>query len=187
MRVPVELRRSLRLINHGPTTLITSAAGGRSNVMAAAWVMALDFNPPKLAAVIAEGTFTRELVDASGEFTVCLPPVAMLDTTFTVGDCSGRDVDKFATYGIKTAPGSVVGAPLVEGCVGWLECRVIPEPTNHQRYDLFVAEVVAAWADDEVFADGDWRFTRDEHRTIHHLSRGVFFSTGQRIEARRRS
>jgi flavin reductase (DIM6/NTAB) family NADH-FMN oxidoreductase RutF len=140
MRVPVEPRRSLRLINHGPTTLITSAAGGRTNVMAAA-----------------------------------------------VGDCSGRDLDKFATYGIKTAPGSVVGAPLVEGCVGWLECRVIPEPSNHQRYDLFVAEVVAAWADDEVFVDGDWRFTRDEHRTIHHLSRGAFFTTGQRIQARRRS
>ena len=49
MRVPVELRRSVRLLNHSPTTLITSAAGGRTNVMAAAWVMALDFNPPKIA------------------------------------------------------------------------------------------------------------------------------------------
>ena len=130
MRVPVELRHSPRLINHGPTTLITSAAGGRTNVMAAAWVMALDFNPPKLAAVIAEGTLTRELIDASGEFTVCLPTLAMLDTTYSVGDSSGRDLDKLATYGLKTAPGSVVGAPLIEGCVGWLECRVISEPGN---------------------------------------------------------
>jgi flavin reductase (DIM6/NTAB) family NADH-FMN oxidoreductase RutF len=186
MRVPVELHRSVRLLNHGPTTLITAAAGGRTNVMAAAWVMALDFNPPKIAAVIAEGTFTRELVDASGEFTVSLPTLGMLDTTYIVGDCSGREVDKFAAYGIRTAPGSVVGAPLVEGCVGWLECRVIPEPGNHQRYDLFVAEVVAAWADDEVFIDGEWRFTRDDHRTVHHQARGVFFTTGQRVEARRR-
>jgi len=187
MRVPVELRRSPRLINHGPTTLITSAAGGRTNVMAAAWVMALDFAPPKLAAVIAEGTFTRELVDASGEFVVCLPSLAMLDTTYAVGDCSGRDVDKFATYGIQTAPGSIVRAPLVEGCVGWLECRVLSEPGPQQRYDLFVAEIVAAWADDEVFIDGEWRFTQDDHRTVHHLSSGVFFTTGQRVEARRRS
>ncbi|WP_224249829.1 flavin reductase family protein [Hyalangium gracile] len=185
MRVPVELRRSVRLLNHGPTTLITASAGGRTNVMAAAWVMALDFNPPKIAAVVAEGTFTRELIDASGEFTVSLPTLALLDATYTVGECSGRDVDKFATYGLQTTPGSVVSAPLVEGCVGWLECRVLSEPGPQQRYDLFVAEVVAAWADDEVFVEGDWRFTRDEHRTVHHLSRGVFFTTGQRVQARR--
>ena len=34
------------------TTLVTSAAGGRRNVMAAAWVMPIDFDPPKIAAVI---------------------------------------------------------------------------------------------------------------------------------------
>jgi flavin reductase (DIM6/NTAB) family NADH-FMN oxidoreductase RutF len=185
MRVPVELRRSFRLINHGPTTLITSAAGGRANVMAAAWVMALDFNPPKLAAVIAEGTYTRELVEASGEFTVSLPTVAMLDTTYAVGNCSGRELDKFAAHGLSTAPGSVVAAPLVEGCVAWLECRVVPEPGPQQRYDLFVAEIVAAWADDEVYVNGEWRFTRDEQRTVHHVARGVFLTTGERVEARR--
>ena len=53
MRVAVPLRRAYKLINHGPTTLISSAWNGRRNVMAAAWVMALDYDPPKVAAVIA--------------------------------------------------------------------------------------------------------------------------------------
>ncbi|KFE70101.1 flavin reductase family protein [Hyalangium minutum] len=187
MRVPVELSRCARFLNPGPTTLITSAAGGRTNVMTAAWVMAVDFTPPKLAAVIAEGTLTRELVDASGEFVVALPTLAMIDTVYAVGHCSGRDVDKFATYGLQTASGSIVRAPLVEGCVAWLECRVLPEPGPQQRYDLFVAEIVAAWVDDEVYVEGEWRFTRDEHRMVHHTARGVFFATGQRVEAGRRS
>jgi flavin reductase (DIM6/NTAB) family NADH-FMN oxidoreductase RutF len=183
MRIPVELRRSYRLINHGPTTLVSTAANGCRNVMAAAWVMALDFEPPKMALVLAGDTFTRDLAVASGELVVSLPTVAMADVTYAVGTVSGRDGDKFARYGLRTAPASLVAAPLIEGCVAWLECRLIREPGVESRYDLFVAEVVAAWADDEVFVEGEWRFPDDQRRTIHHLSRGDFFATGERVAA----
>ncbi len=182
MRVAVPLKRAYRLINHGPTTLITSAAGERRNVMAAAWVMPLDFDPPKLGAVIAQGTFTRELVDASGEFTVNVPTAAMVDETYACGSASGRELDKLAK--LATAPASIVKAPLVEGCAAWLECRVIPEPAMAERYDLFVADVVAAWADDALFADGEWRLDRPEVRSLHHLSRGHFLTAGGGVRAK---
>ena len=188
MRIAVPLPDSYRLINHGPTTLITSRYGERTNVMAAAWVMALDFDPPKLAAVIAQDTFSRELVDASKELVVSLPTVAMKDITLTVGRTSGRDFppghDKLAAFGLKAVPAQVVGAPLIDGCAAWLECKVIENPALAQSYDLFICEVVAAWADDRVFRDGTWHF--EEHpelRTLHHLARGVFFATGERLEA----
>lgn len=184
MRISVPLRQSCRLINHGPTTLIGSAHQGRRNVMAAAWVMALDFDPPKIAAVIAGDTFTRELVDASGEFTVNLPTGALVDLTYAVGSGTGRGQDKFASFGIRTFAGAKVAAPLIEGCAAWLECRVLPEPKMAKEYDLFLAEVVAAWAEDTVFSSGGWHFPTVEARTIHHLSKGVFFLTGDRREAR---
>ncbi len=153
--------------------------------MAAAWVMAIDFTPPKLAVVIAEGTHTRKLVAASGELTVSLPTVALADLTWTVGSRSGAEVDKLETYGIATSRGAAVGAPLVDGCVGWLECKVIPEPHVQSAYDLFVVEVVAAWYDDRVFDGREWDFSRHpELRTIHHLGRGVFYATGERVEGR---
>lgn len=180
-----EPRRSYKLINHGPTTLITARAGDRTNVMAAAWVMPLDFDPPKIAAVIASDTYTRDLVAHSGELVLNLPTVAMADLTYTVGTTSGREIDKLEVFGIATAPASKVGAPLIEGCVGWLECRVSREPAIEAKHDLYVAEVVAAWYDDEVFVDGDWRFTDPSRRTIHHLSRGLFLASGERIEAAR--
>jgi len=44
----VNLHSAYRLLNHGPTTLITSAHNGKRNIMAAAWVCALDFDPPKV-------------------------------------------------------------------------------------------------------------------------------------------
>ena len=40
---PVRLEHASRLINHGPTVLITSADGARRNVMAAAWSMPVEF------------------------------------------------------------------------------------------------------------------------------------------------
>ncbi len=184
MRVSVELRRSVKLLNHGPTTLVSSAHGDRTNVMAAAWVMALDYDPPKVCAVIDDDTYTRELVDASGELVVNLPTKAMLDSVWGVGKVSGRDVDKWARFGLKAALASKVRAPLVEGCVGWLECKVVREPALERNYDLFVCEVVAAWADDRVWQDGEWRFTDDSLRTVHHMAKGVFFLTGERVEAR---
>jgi len=183
MRVPVELRRSYRLLNHGPVVLVTSAAGGRTNVMPAAWVMPVDFEPPLVAAVIAEGTATRELVDASGELALSIPPASMLDAVYEAGQADGRVVDKWARLGLRPAPGSRVAAPLVEGCLGWLECRVV-DRSLAGKMDLFVCETVAAWADDEVFRDGEWRFSEPDRRTVHHVAAGRFFLTGDARVAR---
>ena len=48
----VELPKAYRLINHGPTVMVSSAHGGRRNIMSAAWNMALDFTPAKVCVVI---------------------------------------------------------------------------------------------------------------------------------------
>lgn len=179
-RQGVELAHAYRLLNHGPTVLVGAAAGGRRNVMAAAWSMPLDFDPPKIALVIDRTTFTRELIETSGEFALSLPPVALLAETVAAGSSSGRDGDKFSLLGLCSFAGEKTGAPLIEACVGWLECRVLPEPDMQTRYDLFVGEVVAAQADSRVFSGGRWHFdpAGETLRTIHHVAGGAFFATG---------
>ncbi|MFZ5442879.1 MAG: flavin reductase family protein [Myxococcota bacterium] len=184
MRVSVPLRQASKLLNHGPTTLITAAANGRRNVMAAAWVMPLDFEPPKLAVVIAQDTFTRQLIEASGELVVQVPTKKLVDLTWTVGSTSGSEQDKFAAYGIETAAAAKVAAPLVAGCIAWLEAKVIPQPALATDFDLFLVEVVAAWADDRVWRNGAWHFTDDELRSLHHVSKGHFFLTGPEVQAK---
>jgi flavin reductase (DIM6/NTAB) family NADH-FMN oxidoreductase RutF len=178
MRQAVELKKAYRLLNHGPTVLVTSAAGERRNVMAAAWSMPLDFDPPKVTVVIDKSTYTRELVEASGEFVLNIPARGLAKATVGVGDMCGRDVDKFAHFGLKTMAAEKVAAPLLDGCVGWLECRVIPEPHVQQTYDLFIAEVIAAWADPLDFSEGHWHFAASRERSIHYIAGGAFFETG---------
>jgi flavin reductase (DIM6/NTAB) family NADH-FMN oxidoreductase RutF len=57
--VAVDLAKSYRLLNHGPTVLVSSAHDGQQNVMAAAWAMPLDFDPPKVLVVVDKATHTR--------------------------------------------------------------------------------------------------------------------------------
>jgi flavin reductase (DIM6/NTAB) family NADH-FMN oxidoreductase RutF len=146
--------------------------------MSAAWSMPLDFDPPKVAVVIDKGTLTRGLIEASGSFVLNVPSKALAALTVAVGSESGRDVDKFAVHGIATMAGDKVAAPLIGACLAWLECRLIPEPHIQQTYDLFLGEVVAAWADPAVFADGHWTPDQGGQPSIHYVAGGRFFETG---------
>ncbi len=181
-RVAVPLAKAYRLLNHGPTVLVSSAHGGRRNVMAAAWSMPLDFDPPKVAVVIDKATLTRELVEASGAFVLNVPSRQQAALTLAVGTRSGRDIDKFSGLGAAALPGGAIDAPLIGGCLAWLECRVIVEPHIQQAYDLFLGEVVAAWADPAAFSEGRWHFPDAERRSIHYLSGGSFFATGDAFD-----
>lgn len=184
---PVALHHASRLVNHGPTVLVTSTDGTRRNVMAAAWSMPVEFTPPRIAVVIDKKTFTRELVMASGSFGICVPGAAMLDLTYAVGSSSGREEDKFARHGIAAARGPVLGLPVIEeGCAAWLECRLIPERHTEDAYDTCFGEVVAAAADARVFANGHWDFRADnlQLQTLHHLGGGNFVRTAGMVRAK---
>lgn len=180
-----------RLLNHGPTVLVTSAHGEHRNIMAAAWNMPLDFDPPKVAIVIDKHTYTRDLMEASGSFAINVPGRAQAELLIRVGNCSGRELlgkspsNKFAAFDIQTFTASEIAAPLVCGCVAWLECRVIAEPHIRNAYDLFLAEVVAAQADERVFSEGRWHFEgHDDLRTLHHIAGGQFLISGESLNAR---
>lgn len=191
MRKSVALSHASRLLNHGPTVLVSSAHAGRRNLMAAAWSMPVEFTPPRIAVVIDKSTYTRELVAASGTFALNIPCRAQADLAFTVGSTSGRDAiaagtDKFARYGIGRFDGPALGLPLVEGCIAWLECRVIAEPHTERTYDTFFAEVVSAQADSRVFDGGKWSFDAESPQlhTLHHLGGGVFAVAAEVVRSR---
>ena len=188
MKHPVELRHASRLVNHGPTVLVSTRHGERRNVMAAAWSMPVEFTPPRIAVVIDKSTYTRELVLASGMLALNLPCAALADVTYTVGTLSGRDdgaADKFERFGIDHFDGPELGLPLVAGCVAWMECKVLREPRVEAAYDTFFVEVVSAQADTRVFANGRWAFTDQNAalHTLHHLGAGAFARAGAVVQA----
>lgn len=181
----VPLNKAYLLLNHGPSTLVTSEHDGVANVMAAAWVMPLDFDPPKLMLVLDRNTWSRHLVEGSGAFVIQLPTRQQAELTLAVGSSNGGEANKFELLDIRTSRAKQVEAPVVDGCVAYLECKVISEPHNQEKYDLFIAEVVAAYADERAFSHGRWHFPSDELRTIHYQAGGAFFATGEVFQVSR--
>ncbi len=150
--------------------------------MAASWVCALDFAPPKVTVVLDKSTRTRALIEQSGEFILQIPTVRQRELVYQVGSVSlADDPDKLAHCGVELFDSEQGVGPLVQGCSAWLSCRVIPEPHNQSSYDLFIGEVTAAWADSRIFCEGHWQFeTADpQWRTLHHVAGGHFYAIGE--------
>lgn len=184
---PVDLKNAYRLINHGPTVLVSAHHGGVDNVMAAAWACALDFAPPKLTVVLDKNTRTRQLVEQSGRFLIQVPTVAQVQLTNRVGSSSlADDPAKLADAGVELFRMDGSALPFVAGCSAWLACTLIVEAHNQDTYDLFIGEVTGAWADTRVFRAGHWHFDDADPalRSIHHVAGGHFYAIGEAVVAR---
>lgn len=182
--IPVELSKAFRLINHGPTTLVSARYDGVDNVMAASWVCALDFAPPKLTVVLDKMTRTRELIEKSGQFIIQVPTVAQIALTRHAGTQSlHTDPEKMTRPAVPVFEMPGVDMPFIEGCAAWLTCKVIPEPHNQNTYDLFIGEITGAWADSRVFSEGRWKFDSADPawRSLHYIAGGQFYATGESI------
>ncbi|CDG82677.1 flavin reductase family protein [Janthinobacterium agaricidamnosum] len=183
---PVALEKASRLLNHGPTVLVSARHGCVQNVMAAAWACTLDFLPPKLTVVLDKSTSTRALIERSGTFVIQVPTVAQLTLTHQVGTRGLADhPDKLAHAGVELFDMEDYDQPFVAGCSAWLACKLLPEPRNQQVYDLFIGEVVGAWSDTRVFTDGRWHFeTADPAlRSLHYVAGGHFYATGDAMDS----
>ena len=60
--IPVELTKAYRLLNHGPTVLVSAQHEQDKAVMAAAWACALELTLAKVTVVLDKSTKTRQLV-----------------------------------------------------------------------------------------------------------------------------
>lgn len=183
---PVPLEKAYRLINHGPTVLVSARHAGMDNVMAAAWACGLDFDPPKLTVILDKVTTTRELIEQSGRFAIQVPTVAQMQLTYTVGNLErAKAPDKLQRAGVQWFDIDGHDLPFVAGCSAWLACRLLPEPHQQETYDLFAGEVVGAWADTRAFANGHWNYENaaPEWRSLHYIAGGQFYAIGESLRA----
>ncbi|MEI9689323.1 flavin reductase family protein [Kosakonia cowanii] len=174
----VELGKAYRLLQPGPTTMISAKHNGKGNIMTAAWVSLVGIN--KVMAFIGPQAYTRELVERSGFFVIQIPVVSQMEVVLYAGEHSYKDhPDK--NNKIPTFYQEDFDIPLVEGCAGWLVCKVIPNTAYEQQHNLFMGEIVGAWSDDRVFRNGHWIFDEapDELRTIHYVAGGQFYAIGK--------
>ncbi|MDO4770079.1 MAG: flavin reductase family protein [Brachymonas sp.] len=181
---PVSLEKASRLLNHGPTVLISATHEGVSDVMAAAWACVLDSKPPRFTVVLDKASATRALIERSGYFALQVPVVSQLQLVDAVGHVNLRgEPNKLERCGVQLFEQAGSQAPLVQGCSAWLACKLIPEPHNQQTYDLFIGEAVGAWADSRAFVNGYWNYEQADPnwRSLHHAGGGTYYAIGEAL------
>ena len=164
------LSKVYTLLEPGPVVLLTTVYKGRPNVMTLSWQTMVEFEPPLVACVVGEGSYSFPALRATRECVIGLPAATLAPKVVRVGNSSGRDLDKFEAFGLTPRPARRVQPPLIEECFANLECRVV-DTRMVNRYDLFLLEVVQAWRDP----------AQRDPKTIHHQGYGVFVVDGRRI------
>lgn len=132
-----------RYLEPGPVLLLSSAWRGERDVMAFAWQTVMEFSPSLVGCMISADNHSFALVRGSGECVLNLPPAELGHVITGVGNCSGREVDKFAHFGLHASPAHHVAAPLIDECHSSFECR-LRDARLVEDYNFFVFEVVAA-------------------------------------------
>lgn len=177
----IERQLATRLIQPGPVVLVTSLFRAQHNVMTAGWLMPVGHDPVMIGVAIHPGRLTHEFVSRSEAFGLSIPTIDLLNAVHRCGVESGRDRDKFESAGLTPLDAFEIDAPLVEECVAHIECGVV-ERLTFTDHDLFIGEVLAASAAEELFTDR-WRI-QDGSELLHHIAADEYAALGRIYRAR---
>jgi flavin reductase (DIM6/NTAB) family NADH-FMN oxidoreductase RutF len=182
MRKTLEELEARRLLTGGPVVLVTTSWHAKANVMPVAYAMPLSFQPPLVGIAVHPSRHTHDMIRFSEEFAINVPGRSVIHHVQYLGSVSGKELDKFELTKLPTLKARKVEAPLIEGCIGYIECG-LEDALRIGDHTLFVGRVVAASVDDEAF-DETWLLADDDHKPLHYLGLNRYAILGEKLEAR---
>ena len=157
-----------RFLEPGPIVLVSSGHKGQTNVMTMGWHMMMEFSPALVGCLISGANHSFELIRKSRQCVINLPTTDLAATVVRIGNCSGRDIDKFSEFGLTPEVGTHVRAPLIGECYANFECR-LADSGWVKKYNVFVFEVVKAHV----------ATSPKLPKTIHYRGDGEFMLSGE--------
>lgn len=150
-----QAEQALEILSKG--AFLTTADSGNTNTMTISWgSIGFIWRKPVFTVLVRPSRYTSGIIEKSGEFTVTLPLEDMQQALAVCGSKSGRDIDKFAAAGIKTAPGKAIKTPVID-CAGiHYECKIIyKQAMNPAHTDADINAACYATGDHHVIYYGE--------------------------------
>ncbi|MDP4087926.1 MAG: flavin reductase family protein [Bacillota bacterium] len=112
---------------HKRGAFLTTQNGDKVNTMTISWGnVGYEWGKPIFTVMVRQSRYTHELIENSGEFTVCVPVGDKMRKALGIcGSKSGRDIDKFQAAGIALKDGKVTDTPVIANCDYNYECRIV--------------------------------------------------------------
>jgi flavin reductase (DIM6/NTAB) family NADH-FMN oxidoreductase RutF len=136
--VPGDDLRALFREVPSPVGVVTVAVAGDAAGLTVDSFVSLSADPPLLGIALRQHAALHELLREAGAFAISI----LASEQEHLAQHFARGVPPIAHWtGIETAPGEL-GAPLLEGALGWVECRITFE-REVGDHTLFVGEAVS--------------------------------------------
>lgn len=159
-----------KYLEPGPVVLVSSFYKGKTNIMTMGWHTVMEFSPSRIGCFITGANYSFDMVRKSKECVINIPTYDMLDEIIGIGNCSGKNMDKFRKFGLTPDPAEKVKAPLIKECYANFECKV-EDDRMLDEYNFFILEVVKA----HVPARPAYP------KTVHYRGEGTFMVSGRNV------
>jgi flavin reductase (DIM6/NTAB) family NADH-FMN oxidoreductase RutF len=169
------------MLNPGPVALVTTSWRGVPNAAPIAWCAPLSMEPPIAGIVVHPHRHTADMIRFSDAFAINIPGPALLKQTAFLGSLTGLNNSKLEASGLQLFNPLMIDAPLIEGCLAWIECTlhdVIPIGDH----TLFAGNVVKVQADDEAYAQ-QWLLKDREHSPLTFIGGKRYAVIGEPLDA----
>ena len=173
-----------RLLGGAPVAIVTTSWRNVANAMPVAWSMPVSVDPPLIAIAVHPGRHSHDMITFGEEFALNFPSKVILNHTQWLGMVSGLQGDKIEGSRLPYFRAKIIDAPLLEGCVGWIECAVHDSYTTGD-HKLFIGRVMAAQADTDAFDfdTGLWSLADDEYKPLSYLGGRTYSVLAAAFEA----
>jgi flavin reductase (DIM6/NTAB) family NADH-FMN oxidoreductase RutF len=171
-----------RILQGGPVALVTTYDRGKTNVLPVAWHTPLSARPPLVGIALARERYSVELLNHAEQFALNFPGRALLHHVQYLGAYSGTQLDKLEATQFETFHAAHLDAPLLAGCVAWVECEV-QQVIPIGDHLLYVGLVVAVHVDPAAFGER-WLLDTPDARPLHFLGERFYSTLDGVLEAR---
>lgn len=167
----VDPKQSLYLLHPYNTCLITAKdRNDQINVMAVAWIIPVNVDPPLIAMSIRPERYTYPMIKERGEFVVNIPTFMQARDVLFCGRRSGRNHDKFQNTQYTPQDARKVNVPIIKECIAHLECKVEKIMTLPD-HDLIIGEVLTAYALEDYFIE---LYNIEKYQPCLHIGKNLF-------------
>ena len=140
-------RKETLLLFPSPVFVVGCSDGDTLHAFGGSWLGQCSFDPPIVWVGVRTGTRPEGTIDNGQVFTVSVLREDQKKVASVFFKPPKPAQGKFGDVAYKLSPS---GAPVLEDCLGWIECRVV-EKTKPGDHALYYGEVVAC----EFHAKGD--------------------------------
>ena len=182
MRRNLELLEALRLVVGGPVGLLTTRWRDQTDVMPAIWIAPVSRTPPLIAIAVHPSCHTSDMIRFSEEFAINIPDRDFLNHSQYFGVVSGKDVNKLELAKINTFKANKIEAPLIEGCLAYIECS-LEDALRLGDHTLFIGRIESVQAERDAFDEG-WLLEDKNYLPLHYLGKDRYAILGDQFNAK---